>query len=453
MGQDIDTGVRIADQQTLIEYLEQGCKRKSEWRIGTEHEKIGFRLDDLHPLPYEGESGIRAMLEGLQRFGWLPVLERGNVIALTKSGQSISLEPGGQFELSGAMLETIHETCAEVNNHLEQVREVAGGLGIGFIGIGMQPKWERNVIPVMPKRRYDIMRAYMPTKGDRGLDMMLRTCTVQVNLDFASEADMVKKFRIALALQPIATALFANSPFVDGQPSGFLSTRSEAWFDTDPDRCEIPRFVFEDGMSFERYVDFALDVPMYFVHRGENYIDASGQSFRDFLTGDLPALRGEQPTFGDWSDHLTTIFTEVRLKQFLEMRGADAGPWNRLCALPALWVGLLYDSSSLDAAGELVRDWKYEEIVGLRSKVARDGLKADFRGISVRDIAGKMVDLASEGLKRRACLDGAGSDETGFLTPLRGVVQSGSTLSEELLEAFDGRWNRSVDPVFAEFSY
>ncbi|MFP6715516.1 MAG: glutamate--cysteine ligase [Alphaproteobacteria bacterium] len=453
MSHAIESDERVTDKRTLIEYLEQGCRPKADWRIGTEHEKIGYQLDDLRPLPYEGDFGICAMLKGLQRFDWLPVFERGNVIALTKDGQSISLEPGGQFELSGAMLETIHETCAEVNAHLGQVREVAEELGVGFIGIGMQPKWGRNVIPVMPKRRYDIMRAYMPTKGDRGLDMMLRTCTVQVNLDFASEADMVKKFRIALALQPIATALFANSPFVDGKPSGFLSTRSETWFDTDPDRCGIPRFVFEEGMSFERYVDFALDVPMYFVRRGDDYIDASGQSFRDFLTGELPALPGEQPTFGDWSDHLTTIFTEVRLKQFLEMRGADAGSWNRLCALPALWVGLLYDSSSLDAAAELVRDWKYEEIVDLRAKAARSGLRADFRGYSVRDIAGQMLDLASEGLKRRACLDNAGSDETGFLTPLRGVVQSGRTLSEELLDAFNGRWSKTVDPLFGEFSY
>ena len=453
MSHATESDERIADKRMLIEYLEQGCKPKADWRIGTEHEKIGYRLDDLRPLPYEGEAGIEAMLKGLQQFDWAPVFERGNVIALVKDGQSISLEPGGQFELSGAMLETIHETCAEVNTHLEQVQEVAEELRVGFIGIGMQPKWARDEIPIMPKRRYDIMRAYMPTKGDRGLDMMLRTCTVQVNLDFASEADMVKKFRVALALQPIATALFANSPFVDGKPSGFMSTRSETWFSTDPDRCEIPSFVFEDGMSFERYVDFALDVPMYFVHRDDDYIDVSGHSFRDFLAGELPGLPGEHPTFGDWSDHLTTIFTEVRLKQFLEMRGADAGPWNRLCALPALWVGLLYDSSSLDAAAELIRDWKYEEIVELRSRAAREGLKAVFRGALVRDLAREMVEIASEGLRRRGCLDSAGSDETGFLTPLRGVVQSGKTLSEEILEAFQGRWNKSVDPLFAEFSY
>ena len=452
MGHDKDQEC-VEDRNTLVEYLEQGCKAKSDWRIGTEHEKIGYRLDDLRPLPYGGTFGIRAMLEGLQRFGWSPVTEKGNIIGLSKEGQSITLEPGGQFELSGAMLKTIHETCAEVDNHLAQVREVAEELGVGFIGIGMQPKWERSEIPVMPKQRYDIMRAYMPTKGNKGLDMMLRTCTVQVNLDFDSEADMVKKFRVALALQPIATSLFANSPFVDGQPSGFLSSRSDTWFDTDADRCEIPEFVFEDGMGFERYVDFALDVPMYFVHRGDDYIDASGYSFRDFLIGKLSVLPGEKPTICDWSDHLTTIFTEVRLKRFLEMRGADAGPWNRLCALPALWVGLLYDPTSLDEAADWIKDWTYEEISELRSNVARDGLKVDFRGMPVRDIAGKVLQLASGGLRRRAFLDNAGSDETGFLTPLLGVVQSGHTLSEELLEAFEGRWRKVVDPLFTEYSY
>ena len=443
----------IENKNVLVEYLEQGCKPKIEWRIGTEHEKIGYNINDLRPLPYDGPFGIKAMLIGLQRFGWSPVFEKENIIALSKNGQSITLEPGGQFELSGAMLTTIHETCAEVNNHLAQVRDVAGELGVGFIGIGMQPKWQRSEIPVMPKQRYDIMRAYMPTKGSRGLDMMLRTCTVQVNLDFESEADMIKKFRVALALQPIATCLFANSPFVDGVPSGVLSARSEAWFDTDPDRCEIPKFVFEDGMGFERYVDFALDVPMYFVHRGEDYVDVSGHSFRDFMAGNLSVLPGQKPTISDWSDHLTTIFTEVRLKRFLEMRGADAGPWNRLCALPALWVGLLYDSSSLDEAAEWIKDWTYDEILKLRSDVVRGGFGVKFRDIPVKEIADNMLKLASDGLRRREFLDNAGSDETGFLTPLIGVVQTQKTLSEELLDAFNRRWQQAIDPVFAEFSY
>jgi glutamate--cysteine ligase len=453
MTQNIKDKEPISSRASLVEYLERGCKPRPEWGIGTEHEKIGFRLSDLSPLPYGGENGIRAMLNGLQRFGWKAVMEGENLIALSLDGQSISLEPGGQLELSGAILKNIHETCAEVNTHLAQVREVAEELEVGFIGIGMQPKWRRDQIPVMPKQRYDIMRAYMPKKGGQGLDMMLRTCTVQVNLDFDSEADMVRKFRVGLALQPIATALFANSPFVNGKPSGFISTRSNAWFDTDPDRCEIPKFVFEEGMGFERYVDFALDVPMYFVLREGRYVDVSGESFRDFLNGKLPSLLGEIPTLKDWSDHLTTIFTEVRLKQFLEMRGADAGPWNQLCALPALWTGLLYDAMSLDKACDMVRDWTYEEVVELRRVVATSGLRGLFRGAPVREVAGGVVDLAREGLRRRSCIDNAGTDETGFIVPLQRVVQSGKTLSEELLRAYDGVWEQEVDPVFKAFSY
>ena len=443
----------ISDRASLIEYLESGCKPRSEWGIGTEHEKIGYQLSDLSPLPYGGNNGIRAMLRGLERFGWKPILEGDNIIGLTMEGQSISLEPGGQFELSGAILKNIHETCAEVNTHLSQVREVASDLKVGFIGIGMQPKWGREQIPVMPKQRYDIMRAYMPKKGKHGLDMMLRTCTVQVNLDFESEIDMVKKFRVGLALQPIATALFANSPFVDGRPSGYLSTRSNAWFNTDPDRCEIPQFVFETGMGFERYVDFALDVPMYFVFRDGRYLDVSGQSFRDFLKGKLPGLPGEIPTLKDWSDHLTTIFTEVRLKQFLEMRGADAGPWNQLCALPALWVGLLYDSTSLDQAWDIIADWSFEEVRELRGEAGVNGMAGSFRGMPVRELAKKVVELAREGLGRRGCVDNAGTDETGFLVPLAKVAQSGRTLSDELLDLYHGAWNETVDPVFKEFAY
>ena len=443
----------ISNRAVLIEYLERGCKPRNDWGIGTEHEKIGYRLSDLSPVPYGGTNGIRAMLEGLQEYGWQPVMECENIIGLSMDGQSISLEPGGQFELSGAILKSIHETCAEVNTHLTQVREVAGELGVGFIGIGMQPKWRREEIPVMPKRRYDIMRAYMPQKGHHGLDMMLRTGTVQVNLDFESEKDMVQKFRVALALQPIATALFANSPFMDGKPSGYISSRSHAWFNTDPDRCGIPKFVFEDGMGFERYVDFVLDVPMYFIVRDGRYVDVSGESFRDFLNGELSSLPGELPNMKDWSDHLTTIFTEVRLKQFLEMRGADAGPWDQLCALPALWVGLLYDTSSFGHAWDLVGDWSYEEVCELRAQVAGRGLAGFFRGKPVRELAESMVDLARQGLSRRNCVDNGGTDETGFLVPLQRVIQSGMTLSEKLLEAYHGPWGKNVDPVFKEFSY
>jgi glutamate--cysteine ligase len=342
-------GTPIADKRQLVSYLEAGCmeagcKPPEAWRIGTEHEKFAYTREDLRPLPYEGERSIRALLEGLvARFGWEPMFEAGKPIALTKDGCSVTLEPGGQFELSGAPLETLHETCDEVNTHLSQVKEIAEPLDIGLVGLGFLPKWRREDITWMPKGRYKIMRAYMPTKGNLGLDMMLRTCTVQVNLDFESEADMVAKFRTGLALQPIATGLFANSPFTEGKPNGFMSYRSHIWTDADPDRCGILPFVFEDAMGFERYAEHVLDVPMYFVYRNGQYLDASGQSFRDFLEGRLPALPGELPTTSDWADHLSTLFPEVRLKHFLEMRGADGGPGRNICALPAFWVGLLYD--------------------------------------------------------------------------------------------------------------
>jgi len=446
-------GPPITDKRDLVEYLAAGCKPVSDWRVGTEHEKFGFHLDDLRPLAYDGPDGVRAMLEGLQRFGWEPFEEGGNVIGLRYQGQSITLEPGGQFELSGAPLETVHETCDEVNTHLAQVKTVADELGVGFLGLGAQPKWRREDIPIMPKARYDIMRARMRIRGALGLDMMLRTCTVQANLDFGDEADMVTKMRVGLALQPVATALFANSPFIDGRPSGLLSYRSWVWTDTDPDRCGMLPFVFDPDMSFERYVDHALDVPMYFVYRDDRYIDASGQSFRDFIAGKLPALPGERPRITDWEDHLTTLFPEVRLKRYIEMRGADGGPWRRLCALPALWVGLLYDKGVLDDAWRLVADWTIEEQAGLRELAPRQALATPFRKRTLRAVAAEVLALAREGLKRRARIDSNGLDETHYLDSLDAIVDDGRTPAEYLLEAYHGRWDESVDPVFREYAY
>ncbi len=443
----------ITRRGQLVEYLASGSKPASAWRIGTEHEKFGFNLDDLRPLPYEGPRGIRAMLEGLAQFGWERVEEHGHLIALLKGLCSVTLEPAGQLELSGAPLETIHQTCCEVESHLAEVRQVADRLGVGFLGMGFQPKWKREEMPWMPKGRYAIMRAYMPKKGNLGLDMMTRTCTVQVNLDYSSEADMVKKFRVGLALQPIATALFADSPFTEGKPNGYQSFRSQVWSDTDPDRTGMLGFVFEDGFGFERYVDYLLDVPMYFSHRDGEYIDASGQSFRDFLAGKLPALPGALPTLKDWADHMTTAFPEVRLKKFLEMRGADGGPWNRLCALPAFWTGLLYDGAALDAAWDLVKDFSIEERETLRNAVPRTALKTPFRNATVRELALEALKIAGHGLRRRARLNARGVDEAMYIEPLVEIAQANQTPAERKLELYHGAWGGSVDPVFREFAY
>ena len=448
------SAVPVTDRRQLVEHLEQGCKPPEQWRIGTEHEKFAYRLEDLRPVAYDGPDGIEALLTGLTRFGWQPVVEGGRLIALSDaSGCSVTLEPGGQVELSGAPLQTIHETCDEVHEHLRQVREVNQELGIGMLGLGFQPKWGRDDVQWMPKGRYRIMRDYMPKKGTLGIDMMTRTCTVQVNLDFQTEADMIRKFRVGLALQPVATALFANSPFTEGRPNGFQSYRSHIWTDTDLDRSGDLPLVFEDGFGFERYVDYVLDVPMYFVYRDGTYIDASGQSFRDFLAGRLPALPGEIPRMGDWEDHLTTVFPEVRMKRYLEMRGADGGPWRRLCALPALWVGLLYDGSALDAAWDMVKDWTESERAGLRAAVPRGGLKTRMRGESLQDIALRVLDIARGGLEQRARHDGFGESEAHFLNALWTIAESGETPSDELLRRFHGDWRGDIDPVFREYAY
>ncbi|MDA0674760.1 MAG: glutamate--cysteine ligase [Proteobacteria bacterium] len=448
-----NTGL-IQSRDDLVQYLAAGCKPQSSWRIGTEHEKIVYRKSDLGSPPYEGPDGIGAVLAALTRYGWRPVTENGTTIALSKDdGSGISLEPAGQLELSGAPVENIHQTCSELSAHLQQAKTVGDELGLAFLGIGHQPKWPAESLPWMPKGRYAIMRRYMQLKGKLGLSMMQATCTVQVNLDFDSEAAMVQMFRIGMALQSVATALWANSPFNVGRPTGYLSYRSHIWTDTDPDRSGILPFVFEDGFGFERYVDYALDVPMYFVYRDGKYIDVAGQSFRDFLAGKLPGYPGHKPIMSDWADHLTTAFPEVRLKQFLEMRGADGGPWNRLCALPAFWVGLLYDAPARAAAWDLVKDWTAAEVIELRNAVPRLALNAPFRNGTVLDIARQAVAIARDGLKGRARLNASQSDETCYIDPLDQTVQSGRTPAEEMLEQYNTVWQRSVDPVFRAYAY
>ena len=449
-------GGPIESRDQLAGYLEAGCKPKDDWRIGTEHEKFGYCRDTHQPLPYNGDRSIKAVLQGLRDGqGWAPLEEGGNLIGLEKDDANVSLEPGGQLELSGAPLQTIHETCDEVNAHLSDVKAIADKLGVGFIGLGAAPEWSYEQMPMMPKGRYKLMTEYMDRVGTMGKSMMYRTCTVQVNLDFSSEADMVKKLRVALALQPVATALFANSPFVDGKPNGHKSWRSRVWRDLDADRTGMLPFVFEDGFGFEAWVDYALDVPMYFVYRDGQYIDALGQSFRDFLKGELPALPGETPTLSDWADHLTTIFPEARIKKFMEMRGADGGPWRRLCALPAFWVGLMYDDGALDAAWDLAKGWDAETREALRVGASEQALDARVGDIHMHALAREVLDIAEAGLKARG-RQGAGGlipDETHFLNALRESVESGQVPADELLSLYHGDWGGDLSRIYGEFSY
>ncbi len=456
--QDSSPSPPVGSRDELVAWIAAGSKPPKDWRIGTEHEKFLFHVDTLGPVPYAGPRGVRALMQSLiDRFGWLPIMEGDNIIALKRpdgeAGGTVSLEPGGQFELSGEPLRSVHEVGAETHAHLTQCLAVGSPLGIGFLGAGFSPNWTLEETPRMPKQRYGVMTRYMPQVGSRGLDMMYRTCTIQVNLDFADEADMVKKFRVSLALQPIATAIFACSPFAEGKPNGFLSLRSEVWRDTDKRRTGMLPFVFEDGMGFERYADYALAVPMYFVYRDGRYIDVAGASFRDFMAGKLAPLPGERPTLDDWSDHLTTLFPEVRMKRFLEMRGADGGRWRRICAVPAFWVGLLYDQTSLDAAWDLVKDWTAEERQGLRDAVPRTALQTPFRSTAVLDIARRALSISLAGLRRRKVLDVQGKDETRFLEPVEAILRDGCTPAEEMLERYNGAWGRSTAPMFTEFAF
>ncbi|MCY4053878.1 MAG: glutamate--cysteine ligase [Hyphomicrobiales bacterium] len=443
----------------LVEYFERGCKPKEQWWIGTEHEKFGFFEKDFSPVPYEGEGGIQTLLNRLQQFGWNPHYEGDNIIGLEqklpngKNGANISLEPGGQLELSGAMLRTLHQTCDEVNSHLEQVRAIAQTLGIGFLGLGFCPHWALKDVPRMPKGRYRIIEKYMEKIQSQGRDMMFRTCTVQVNLDFSSETDMIKKLRVALALQPIATAIFANSPFADGKPTGYQSYRSQLWLHTDEQRTGMLDQAFAPDFGFAKYAEYALDVPLYFVHRDSQYIDVAGKSFRDFLEGKLPGLEGERPNEADWANHLTTIFPEARLKRFLEMRGADSGPWRQLCALPAFWVGLLYDDNALDAAWQMVREWSASDRNQMRQQVPKDGLSTLLRGEPLVKWARKFVELSRNGLKARANFDSNGNDETHFLHPVEETLAREQNLAQELLECYHGKWNGNVTNIFTQYAY
>lgn len=461
MARDVSDTTPISSRGELAGWIEAGFKPPSAFRIGTEHEKFPFYLTDHKPVPYAGDParkrcGIRTLLEGMQAVtGWEPIVDGEALIGLydANGGGAISLEPGGQFELSGAPLETLHETVSELAVHLDQAKAAAQKCGMGFLALGMSPEWTLADTPVMPKSRYKIMTAYMPKVGTRGLDMMYRTCTVQVNLDFSDEADMVKKMRVSFALQPLATALFANSPFTEGKPNGLLSARSEIWRDTDNNRAGMLPFVFEDGMGIERYVDYALQVPMYFVKRGDTYHDVTGQDFRALLEGKLPGLPGEYATISDWANHLSTIFPEVRLKRFLEMRGADSGSPEHIAALSAFFVGLLYDQTSLDAAWDLAKCWTAEQRQTLRDAVPKAGLAATIAGRKLNDVAKEALAISRAGLARRARRDGLGRDETYLLDILDERVARGRTAADDLLALYNGAWGGSVTPIYKHALY
>ncbi|MFM8542131.1 MAG: glutamate--cysteine ligase [Chakrabartia sp.] len=444
----------IESRADLISVFSKGEKAKERWRIGTEHEKFVYRLADHRAPSYDEPGGIHDLLMALTRFGWEPVMEGYKVVALSGSDGTVSLEPAGQLELSGAAVENLHQTCAETGRHLRQVKEVGAELGLGFLGLGLWPDKTREELPIMPKGRYAIMLRHMPRVGSMGLDMMLRTCTIQTNLDYSSEADMVKKFRVSLALQPLGTALFANSPFLEGKPNGYQSYRSHIWTDTDPARTGMLPFVFEDGFGYERYADYMLNVPMYFVYRDGKYIDAAGKNFRDFLDGNMDVYPGQKPTISDWNDHLSTAFPEVRLKSFLEMRGSDGGPWNKICALPALWVGLLYDQSALGAAWDLVKHWTIEDHQSLRDAVPKQGLNAKLPdGRTLNDLAKQVLDIAAAGLTARGQINSMGDNESGFLNPLRQIVESGKSPAQLLLEKYETEWKGDLSKVYNEMSF
>jgi glutamate--cysteine ligase len=449
-------GGLIESYGQLAEYLRAGCKPIKDWKIGTEHEKFGFVNDNFLPLPYDGQCSIKAMLEGLRdKYNWSEILEENNIIGLTKDGANVSLEPGGQLELSGAPLDSIHETCDEVNQHLKEVKSIADDLGASFFGLGAAPEWSHEDMPMMPKGRYKLMTDYMGRVGTHGTQMMYRTCTVQVNLDFSSEQDMIKKMRVGLALQPIATALFANSPFFEGKLNNHKSWRSRIWRDLDEDRTGMLPFVFEEGFGFEAWTEYVLDVPMYFVYRDGKYIDALGQSFRDFLNGKLPALPGERPKISDWADHLTTVFPEARVKQFIEMRGADGGPWRKLCALPAFWVGLMYDQNSLDSAWDICKNWDANTREEMRVAASEEGIAANTNGISLLDLARELIDISRAGLKNRARPGNGGlvPDECHFLNAIEEVIETGKSPACELIDKYNNEWQKDLKNVYRDCAY
>ncbi len=441
----------VESVEELVAHLRSGEKPRERWRVGTEHEKIGLYEDTHAPVPYEGERGIGALLRRVAaEDGWNPLVEGPHVIGLEKAGASITLEPGGQMELSGAPLRTIHETCDEFHAHLSLMKRVCEPMRIVFLGLGIHPLHGVERIPVMPKARYRIMRRYLPTRGSLALEMMFATATVQANFDYSDEADMVAKMRAALGVSPIVSALFANSSVSEGKANGFITRRLHIWTHTDPDRCGMLPFAFEQGFGYREYVEWALDVPMFFIVRNGAYQPAHETTFRRFLQ---QGFRGERPTLADFDRHLTTLFPDVRLKRIIEVRGADAVPPGLTCSLPALWKGLLYDPEALKQAAALVSGYDAETREAARSDVARRGLSARYGGEPVLELARQLAAISREGLARLAHAGRRDRDETGFLDPVFAQLELAASPGSLVVERWEGEWARSVERLIEYARY
>ena len=432
------------NKNLLVKIFSEGCKEKIKWKIGTEHEKFGFKKKSLEPINFQDIQQIFLKLSN--KYNWEKVFEDSNLIALKKNNASITLEPGGQIELSGAPMKNLFETCKEVNQHQSELDDICKSMEIDFLGMGLLPKWKLNKIKLMPKKRYKIMSEYMPQVGSKGLDMMFRTATIQANYDFSSESDMVKKMRVSQSLQPIIIALYANSPFVDGKITNYKSFRSFIWTKTDKKRCGILPFIYDNSFSFERYVDYLLDIPMYFIIRDNEYINMTKYTFRNFL--EKKVLKKIEPNLEDWKIHLTTVFPEVRLKTFIELRGADGGPWSRVCALPAFWTGILYDKKNLNEIWTKISHWDYSGIVNFYENVRRDGLNTFTPdGEKLSDFTKTILNQSGEGLVRRNIKTDRGN-ESIFLEPLKKILESGKSPAEMWKKLFFSEWKNDIDMLY-----
>lgn len=448
---DDEPSPQLRSHDDLEALFDSGCKERTDWKIGVEYEKPVVLRDTGEAAPYHGSTGIGAVLEELrQRWQWSPVYEDNQLIALTNDRASITLEPGGQLEMSGELCDSLHCAHAELSRHVAEIVSVGNDLGVAFLGLGITPKSPLESMPWMPKQRYRLMRIIMEATGSLGHRMMQQTATVQANFDYASESDARRKFRVAMAISPVLIAVSANSPIADGHDTGFKSYRAHAWTRTDPARCGVLAFAFDCENLFGAYSEYALDVPMYFIQRGDNLIPAEGMTFRSFMS---KGFAGEVATLNDWNTHLATLFPEARLKTYIEVRSADAQEPRLMLATPALMKGLLYTDDCLDAAWDVLARWSLEERYQAIDDAAKSGLSARVHGHSLRDYARELVEIASEGLRRQALADTSGRDERLYLAQLAGEVEAGRCPADHILSMWNGHWAGDVDRLIDHSSY